>query len=328
MSETGHAAPPVDPRIVDEAADWLARREDAPLGDAEQRELEAWRARSAAHERAWRAALELEALLGSVPKDVAAQVLGRPRVDRRTVLKSLAGLLVAGPAVWTTYRHVPWAEWRADYRTGTGEQRRVALPDGSRLLLNTASAVDVEFSAAQRRLVLQAGEILVETAADRAERSRPLLVETTHGRIRALGTRFAVREGEVAGTSRTWVGVVEHAVALRPARAGEGERVLAAGRQATFTRHAVEPPTPLAPGDTAWTRGQIIAERWPLGELAGELARYRPGVLRCDPAVADLRISGVFQVDDTDRVLSIIEETLPVRVASVSRYWVSIGPRE
>jgi len=328
MSVPGRAAAPVDPHIVDEAADWLTRMQDAPLGDAEQRELEAWRARSSEHERAWWAALELKALLGSVRKDVAAPVLGRTRVDRRTVLKSLAGLLVAGPTAWTAHRYAPWAEWSADYRTGTGEQRRVVLADGSRLLLNTASAVDVEFSAAERRVVLHAGELLVETAADPAYRPRPFLVETGQGRVRAIGTRFAVRERGAAGTPRTWVGVLEGTVAIRPARAGDGERVLEAGRQTAFTRDAVGPPGPLQLGDTAWTRGQLIAERHRLGDLVSELARYRPGVLRCDPAVADLRISGVFQVHRTDRALGIIAETLPVRPSYLTRYWVTVGPRE
>jgi len=317
-----------DARIVREAADWLVRLDAGPLDESERRALATWRARSPEHERAWRTALELKGLLGRVPSVIGARVLGRKRVHRRTALKSLAALLVAGPAAWTAYRYAPWAEWSADYRTGTGEQRRVDLPDGSRLLLNTASAVDMVFDGTERRLILHRGETLVETAPDPRSGPRAFLVETAQGRIRALGTRFAVRERDAAGTPRTWVGVLEGAVAIRPARAGEGERVLEAGRQTAFTRDAVEPPGPLEPGDTAWTRGQIIAERQRLGDLAEEIARYRVGVLRCDPAVADLRISGVFQVNDTDRALGIIAETLPVRLTYVTRYWVSITPRE
>jgi len=326
VSEAGAGG--LDPRIVDEAAEWLARLEGGPLDAAGERDLEAWRARSPEHERAWQAARELKALMGRVPKDIGAPVLGRRRVSRRTVLKSLAGLAVAAPAGWLAWRGSSWAEWTADYRTATGEQRAVDLPDGSRLLLNTATAVDGAFDHAERRLLLRTGEILVETAADPQRPSRPFVVETAHGRIRALGTRFSVREPAAPGGGRTWVGVLEGAVRVHPGQSEGGALVLPAGRQAAFDRRAAGAPEALAPSVTAWTRGQIVAERWRLGELTAELARYRHGVLRCDPAVADLRISGVFQVDATDRALGIIAETLPVEVSSLTRYWVTIGPRE
>ncbi len=63
-----------------------------------------------------------------------------------------------------------------------------------------------------------------------------------------------------------------------------------------------------------------------LADFLKELARYRAGLLRCDPAVADLRISGGFQVDDADAVLLAVSRSLPVRVVSRSRYWVSVAP--
>jgi transmembrane sensor len=50
-------------------------------------------------------------------------------------------------------------------------------------------------------------------------------------------------------------------------------------------------------------------------------------VIRCDPAVAGLRVSGVFRLDDTDAVLAIVAETLGVRVVSRTRYWVTVTAR-
>ena len=311
-----------DERVIAEAAYWLVRLDDGGLGASGREALEAWRARSPEHERAWRAALALKDLVGSVPGDIGGPVLGRRRLDRRAVLKSLAGLMAAAPAGWVAYRQLPWREWTADYRTATGEVREVALADGTRVVLNTATDLDVAFSEASRLLVLHRGEVLVTTAADAGGRSRPFVVQTTHGRVRALGTRFGVRE------ARGWteVSVLEDAVALSP-REGGAPRVLPAGRRARLTAHGVERAGPIKQTATAWTRGQIVAHDSRLGDLAAELDRYRPGRLRCDPAVAQLRISGVFQVDDTDRALRIIAETLPVRLSSVTGYWVSIGPK-
>jgi transmembrane sensor len=62
----------------------------------------------------------------------------------------------------------------------------------------------------------------------------------------------------------------------------------------------------------------------PLGEWVAELGRYRRGVLRCDPAVAGLRVSGAFPLDDTDRALQLLADTFPVRHVWRTRYWVSV----
>jgi len=78
---------------------------------------------------------------------------------------------------------------------------------------------------------------------------------------------------------------------------------------------------------TAWTRGQLVAERMRLADFIDQLARHRPGVLRCDPAVAELPISGVFPLADTDRVLAALSEALPVQVRTVTPYWITVAPR-
>jgi transmembrane sensor len=77
----------------------------------------------------------------------------------------------------------------------------------------------------------------------------------------------------------------------------------------------------------AWTEGVIVADRMPLGQLVAELDRYLPGKLRCDPAVADLTISGVFPLDQPARILAAIARTLPVRVDSFTEYWITLRPR-
>lgn len=65
----------------------------------------------------------------------------------------------------------------------------------------------------------------------------------------------------------------------------------------------------------------------PLGQFLDELGRHRRGVLRCDPAVAELPLTGVFPLADTDRVLAALQQSLPVEVYGVTRYWVTVRPR-
>lgn len=314
----------IDPAILKEAAGWLVRVQSETLSAADGAALDRWRARSADHEAAWQ---RVEAMLrgfGQVPPRIGGQVLRQTdRTGRRQAVRALAGLLVLGPATWLGVRELPWREWRADLRTSTGEQRRVELADGTQLVLNTASAVDVDYTPTQRVLWLRGGEILLTTGRDPAPVSRPFLVRTAQGVLRALGTRFMVRDEGV----RVRVAVYEGAVEIRPAHADASAVVLAAGEQTVFTAAGAEGPVPADQTAASWADGMLAARGWRLGDLVNELGRYRHGVLRCDPAVAGLRVSGAFPLNDIDASLRLLEKTLPVRVSRVTPWWTTVGPR-
>lgn len=310
---------PLPKAIIEEAASWLVRVEECRLSKPEQAQLDTWRSQSPQHEQAWQAALQFKGLIGSVPACVGNSVLGRQyRTDRRTVLKSIAGLAMAAPAGWIAWEQ--WPSLSADYRTRAGAQRQIDLPDGSRLMLNTATLVDIRFSDAERLVRLLEGEIDVTTAADPFLNKRPFIVQTGAGRVYALGTRFTVRD---MGDGRIRVSVYEHAAAIQPALSGS-ETIVEAGQASVFDRQQATSPAPHHYQVPPWTRGQLISDNQRLDAFLAELGRYRPGILRCDPAVAELHISGVFQLKDTDQVLDVIASTLPVRVNRVTNYWVTV----
>ncbi len=313
------SAQPIDRRIAREAARWFVRLQ----GNASEAERDAcarWRASHADHERAWRLAERFHAHLREIPTEVGVPVLDRAQgIDRRDTLKLLALLIAAAPLGALGYRELPWRAWSAGERTAVGERRELTLADGTRVLLNTDSALDVVFDDDLRLLRLRAGEILVTSAQDRA--GRPLLVETAEGRVRPVGTRFSVRQFE----DETQVAVFEGAVQLQPRHGAQ--LFLPAGQQAFFAADGVDTPVPLAAHAGDWTRGVLRAEKMRLADFATELARYRPGLLRCDPAVAGLLISGAFQLHDTDEALAALARTLPVEIHYRSRYWVTLAPR-
>lgn len=307
--------------IIEEAAGWLVRMTERALTPSEQLQLAAWRQQSPQHEHAWQAARQFSEMLGQVPSDVGKRVLGRTRADRRAVLRGIAGLAIATPVAGLAWNR--WPMISADLRTATGEQRQVTLPDGSQLQMNTATRLNILFSDSERMIQLVEGEVLVRTAPDPSPAKRPFVVDTSHGRIRALGTRFSVRE---TGQGVTRVYVFEDAVVVR-AKLADAERRLEAGQALTFDRRHPSQPIQHSQRAPSWVRGQLLSDNQRLADFVAELARYRPGLLRCDPAVADLRISGVFQVKSTDQVLEILEATLPVRIQRVTDYWVTVTAR-
>jgi len=315
------------PHVLDEAAEWLMRLHDSAATDDDRRACERWRQRHPDNARAWARAELLMNKLGGLPSALAMPSLSRPaRTSRRAAVARLAALLATVPAAWLGWRFVHAHGWTAQHHTSTGERRELLLSDGTRVTLNTASAIDVRFDAAQRLVVLRAGEILVATAPDTAAAHRPFRVQSGGGTMEALGTRFSVRQEEEGGATR--IAVLEGAVRISPA-GGAAPRVLPAGQQGRFGAGGIDGAfTPADEADVAWTQGMLLADRMRLADFAAELSRYRPGALHCDAAVADLRVSGAFPVADTDRVLGMLVSTYPVdAVTRLRGYWVTLVPR-
>ncbi|WP_454691510.1 FecR domain-containing protein [Achromobacter aloeverae] len=322
---------PVGKDVAAAASAWLTEIMSGEMTPQDEQRWMAWRNEHPDHERAWKHIEGVLRRLGTLDRSAAARSLAaleRRASTRRTALRAILGLGVSTGLGYAVYRSPAARYWTADFRTHVGRQRSIALDDGTRIMLNTDSAIDVSFTGAQRLVRLVAGEILVETGHapfhGTPSDPRPFIVQTRDGHIRALGTRFVVRQYE----DDTSVGVLESAVEIIP-DAAPGDRLrLQSGQRATFTRTSVHAPAALSMADSAWAQGQLIAENATLGDFVEELGRFRRGWIRCDPRVASLRFSGVFPATDTDRILALLPNTLPVRIRRYSPYLITIGPQE
>ncbi|WP_168734282.1 FecR domain-containing protein [Pseudothauera nasutitermitis] len=322
-------AAPIDERIVDQAIGWLVRLQSGTASAADETACRQWRTAHPDHERAWQRLAGFSRRVHALPAQLAHATLEETQQRkaaqagrRRTVLKSLALFGAAGVLGWQARDSGPWHRLAAQHATAVGERRRLQLADGGTLLLNTDTAVDVRYAAGERRIVLRRGEILIETMPDPA--ARPFFVDTPHGRLQALGTVFSVRlDGGGAGVAT--LRVRQGTVALRHADVGDVR--VDAGRQLLFGPGlgGREPaPQPADADAEAWRDGLLVARRMPLAGFLAELGRYRPGVLRCDPEVAAMEISGVFSLDDTGHALQSLAQVFPLRIEQRTRYWVTV----
>jgi len=202
-----------------------------------------------------------------------------------------------------------------------GEHRRIELPDGSLLVLDTATAVDLRFDQRRRLILLHEGAIFLAVAADRA---RPLAVITPEARTQALGTRFSVRRLHGIATRVT---VHESQVELCPRDDLDHCRRLERGQQAQATARQVEPPVAVPLQTTpAWVRSRLEVEDRPVTAVLAELARYHRGLLRYDPsALAGMRVSGVLPLDNLDQALRALAATLPIRIDRYTPWLVVVS---
>ncbi|QOD00054.1 FecR domain-containing protein [Pseudomonas putida] len=310
------AAEPLDRDTLEAAARWYVELRcgaDDTLRAAHQR----WLSSNPQHLLAWERLARLQGKLAQVTPGIARPTLTSARAKRREVLKVLSVLLVGSATGGGVLQDGIVARLTADVRTGVGQQRSLRLDDGTQLRLNTDTAVDIRYNGEWRALELLKGEILVQTASDAL--SRPFVVHTGQGSVRALGTRFIVR----CDNDLVRVCVLQHAVEVRSALAMASVRV-EAGQQLEFSAGKTGNVTPLAAMADAWSREMLIVDDWRLADVVSELQRYRPGYLGCDEAVGGLRLSGAFHLGDIDIVLENLTTTLPVRIRRFSRYWTRV----
>lgn len=312
------SAPNVSAQVAEQAVHWLLEMQQGPLDTRQQQAWEQWLNAHSEHRRAWEHIQRVNQRLRNVSSPLAHATLNTPKsATRRRALKMLL-LLGAGSAVtWGLRERQLLPPLLADYRSPVGERRRLALDDGSQLQLNSGSAVDIRFDAQRRLIRLLEGELLLTAAQD----PRPLQVLTAHGLLESHNARFNVREY----ADHTQVAVFAGQVDIR-GRHGPAF-LLGASRQASLGINGTGPATALDANSGAWTEGMLVAAHMRLTDFLEELGRYRRGQLHCDEAVANLLVSGTYPLDNSERILDLLEISLPVKVRRFTRYWVTVEAR-
>ncbi|WP_240350465.1 FecR domain-containing protein [Pseudomonas viridiflava] len=314
------------PQIVKQAIQWSIRLNSQGHDPRLREQCEQWRVAHADHECAWQRIQALNGELNSrfqslLAPGAALEALenSAQRLGRRQALKLLSGLVVVGSTAWLSREVMPWQQWSADFATHVGQRGRYQLPDGSSLQLNTDSAVDQDFNAERRLITLDRGEILLGCGADvKSPTRRPLLVQSRHGLFEGLHGRFVVRQYQ----DQTRISVLEGQSIIRspvasPITVDAGQHYLVSSRE------AVQLPE-LNMDAGAWSEGLIVTRNMRLRDLLTEVGTYRHGHLGCADDVADLRLSGVFRLEDTDKLLAVITQTLPVQLRYRTRWWVTL----
>lgn len=309
-------------RLIDDAIQWLVLMQSGLATDAERRNYQHWRNQDPRHEQL---CSQLEARLdifhAPIARSVGAALLQRTLnapSSRRKVLHGAvlgAGGLLLG-AMLLKQRSTPFAELTADFHTGMGQRQVLTLADGSELRLNAQSAANVDFDPQRRVLRLLDGEVIVSLSKDPR---RPFFVETAQARINILGSRVLVREREGQGHVAALSGAVEIA-------ARNGERLqLDAGHEVSYDAFSFGAVGLSRGSATAWVDGLLELRDTPLSEVVDAIRPYRRGVLRLDPAVAHMRVSGLFRLDRPEQILDTLANTLPIRIARRTELWVTIS---
>lgn len=318
-------------RTTREAADWLDRL-DAPPHETEELEaFSAWRANPenrAEYERLEDIKRAMAAMRDDPDmRQAAAEARQRGAVRRRRYapFKLLPRLFSGGLVAACLVAAIgAFALRMPTYSTRVGETFSATLEDGSRVQLNTDSAVHVRYSAGQRRIELLRGQALFQVAHNT---QRPFIVVAGDTQVRAVGTRFDVRKiGQdvrvvlVQGS----VEVSDPAVRPTPWRLKAGQS-LALPRAASV---ATAPTTVDTPSATSWTTGNLTFQGVRLAEATAELNRYSRDKIVLAPGVpADRLVTGVFPTGDNGDFVAAVSSIFDLKSERKSNGDLELQPQ-
>lgn len=295
----------IRPETKAEAAAWLARLHADDRSAADEQAFRSWLAASADNARAFEAVTALWELADGLRVENPAQPQPRFLLRRRSVLAGIGSFAAAGGGL------AFWEEAYAGvYETDIGEQKHVALSDGTQVFLDTGTRFRERFSRSLRKVELERGRVNLRV---RSDPSRPFVAEAADQRILAESSSFDIRrDGDrvsvVLLQGRATV-LVNARSANRPLLLTPGERVIVADNM------PVRIDRPSLVVLTAWQSGQAIFDGESLLAAAAEMNRYSTVRLVVDdPAIANLRLSGVYRIGDNEAFAHSVSLLLPVTI--------------
>jgi len=285
-----------------EAAVWVARLSSADATDEDRAAFAVWRSADPAHAEAYAELEDWHRTMGRVPD---------PRDRRRKPPKGPASIAVAlGLSALAAYEMGLLDRWRADLWTGVGSIETTVLADGSRIDLDTDTAVALRFTPSERGVELLRGEAVFDVVPDP---DRPFVVHGSGLTVRAVGTRFFVRTDRNAVP----VGVAEGRV---NATIGEAGMMIGAGEVA---HRSPEDRLTVRRADVdqtiAWRDGRLVAAGRPLSAILADLNRYRHGrIVLLDATQGARQFTGTLNLRDTDDALAVLAASMRLTIIHVT----------
>ena len=308
--------PVPSPAARAEAAAWLARLHAQDRDAVDEAAFHTWLNASPEHAAAFEAVDRMWSEVGGL-KNLGADLrsdlrgnFGRERQGARTSRRALIGavglLAVSGGSA------LFWRSASAKvYETDVGEQKHVALDDGSQLFLDARTRIAVSFSETTRLVDMQYGRANFKVVPDL---KRPFIVEAAEHKIVATRCNFDVRceDGQVQ------VVLIHGEADVKPASAPQmrGER-LTAGERLVASNDIEKRDKPDMSHVLAWQSGYEMFDKEDLAQAAEEMNRYSTAKLAVDPSVAGLKVSGLYRVGDNSAFANSLAKLLPITVRQI-----------
>ncbi|WP_413724862.1 FecR family protein [Sodalis sp. RH16] len=306
--------------IAKQAIEWMVFLRSGEATHVDFEKFEKWRAADEGNNHACR---QIEAALGKIetlsqlmPTKDIHQTLLAPSSRRKFIQHSLCVAGLAGFSGLLVNQQYPLAFTFSDAHTDTAQRKNIELDDGSTISMNARTAINISYSDLVRGITLKAGGIIANVVSD----ARPFIVDTDFGQIIALNSRWHVRQenqGIHLAVLDSVVKVKNNSGATQIVRANQG---------LWFNENNFIPQTISPSAETAWLQGRLEVNNSSLSSVINTLRSYTPAFIHLDSAVADLRVSGVFPLENVPYTLDSLAQTMPIAITRTTDYLIRIHP--
>ncbi|QEO18158.1 FecR family protein [Acetobacter vaccinii] len=309
--------------LFDQANEWYHRLHGDSVTEADRRAFCEWCAQSPDHEAAWEEvqtfAADIRMTLARPPVQATVPSLRRARRLRQSVLA--IGMAAIALMVFVQMPSSWMDRFRADYLTGHGERRTIALADGTTVILDTDTALKLLPESDGRGVTLLHGEAWFAVHHDA---QHPFRVLSGNGRITDVGTRFDVRHLDQTTTVAVQEGIVDVSVGSSSTLPPDHLR-LNIGQGVTYGPRGLGGAQEVDPSTIAsWRTGTLVFQQRPLREVIAELNRYEGSHLVLAAfSGRDRPISGTFMVGTGSKTLPALQEALGLRGLHLTP-WVTV----
>jgi transmembrane sensor len=333
------------------AADWHSRLMDEDNSAHAYAEFDAWLAADARHQAAFSAVEQAWSSMRGARVDPRILKLRREALSathRLRFFRVAAAAAVIGVGVAVAYlvgpmfsdgrvtnpaRMMGSATDGGEFRTAVGERSSVTLSDGSAVVLNTNSRIEVRFTAQQRNVRLLAGQAWFQVAKNPA---RPFVVEAGDQRVTALGTAFDVRLDDLDTGDSVQVTLTEGTVSVEPIRSPLIRLI-----RPPAVAAVLEPGEALVVKDDApamkskadlvkissWRQGQVVFDNDTLDAAVAEINRYSSlRIELADARLGQLRVSGVFKAGHSESFVETVTGHYPIQIAARDESRIVLTP--
>jgi transmembrane sensor len=225
---------------------------------------------------------------------------------------------VIGAAALYLSLHLP-----TDYRTDIGERRVVALPDGSRISMDSDTRVRVVYQKTARSITLDRGRSRFDVAHDSR---RPFTVTAGTRTVVAVGTSFDVERLQ----STVLITLIQGQVVIKGAEPELTTPTISlnAGEQLVVSRD-VKPTIVAADPQVAraWEAGRLLFRDETLGDAVARVNRYTLHAIQIDPSIASIRITGVFNAGDIGSFVSAVTSYFAIQASTTRDNSILLQPR-
>ncbi len=328
---------------LDQAVDWMIALQDAPEDQDLRSQFEDWLELSVEHQKAWLDISSTKSLMGSlletegdelkrlkqkepllsldVPAEKSDLVMGEvPGASFLTFRFAIASTAFCLFLCALYFSPLLMLHLNADYITGVGDVRVISMNDGSKIHLDSQSAIKVSYQEQARIIHLLKGRAFFDVSRDE---NRPFKVKSNRAEVTVLGTQFEVDTAEQQGA----VSVVEGAVSVQLQRSNgvQNPSLAKLTRGDRYSLNKQKKSMRRAPEKIAlWRKGKLIVDGWPAKDVINELGRYYNGSVFINAELPSYnKISGVYDLNSPKAAIKLVAATEGLKVKQITP-WIII----